>query len=114
MEMQSTWMKGTDIALRCVDLSVLQHYSTIMTVGWTFNLVFVQVNPELKSHFEEKGFRFVGQDVEGERMEVIELDGMSGFFQSRGGKMKNLYLLACNSKMSRRRPSLFCGSAVPP
>ncbi|KTG07401.1 hypothetical protein cypCar_00040648 [Cyprinus carpio] len=25
-------------------------------------------------HFEEKGFRFVGQDVEGERMEVIELD----------------------------------------
>lgn len=36
----------------------------------------VQVNPDLKSHFEEKGFRFVGQDVEGERMEVIELDGM--------------------------------------
>lgn len=35
----------------------------------------VQVNPELKSHFEDQGFRFVGQDVEGERMEVIELDG---------------------------------------
>lgn len=35
----------------------------------------LQVNPELKGHFEEKGFRFVGQDVEGERMEVIELDG---------------------------------------
>ncbi len=35
----------------------------------------MQVNPDLKSHFEEKGFRFVGQDVEGERMEVIELDG---------------------------------------
>lgn len=51
-----------------------------MTAGWTFNFVSVQVNPELKSHFEEKGFRFVGQDVEGERMEVIELDGMSGFF----------------------------------
>lgn len=34
-----------------------------------------QVNPELKGHFEEKGFHFVGQDVEGERMEVIELDG---------------------------------------
>uniref|UniRef100_A0A3Q3A287 CTP synthase n=1 Tax=Kryptolebias marmoratus TaxID=37003 RepID=A0A3Q3A287_KRYMA len=33
-----------------------------------------EVNPELKSHFEDKGFRFVGQDVEGERMEVIELD----------------------------------------
>lgn len=35
----------------------------------------MQVNPELKQHFEDKGFRFVGQDVEGERMEVIELDG---------------------------------------
>ncbi|XP_018580459.1 CTP synthase 1 isoform X1 [Scleropages formosus] len=33
-----------------------------------------EVNPELKQHFEEKGFRFVGQDMEGERMEVIELD----------------------------------------
>lgn len=37
----------------------------------------MQVNPALKSHFEDKGFRFVGQDVEGERMEVIELDGIS-------------------------------------
>lgn len=35
----------------------------------------LQVNPELKQHFEEKGFHFVGQDVEGERMEVIELEG---------------------------------------
>ncbi|CAB1320774.1 unnamed protein product [Coregonus sp. 'balchen'] len=33
-----------------------------------------EVNPELKEHFEGKGFHFVGQDVEGERMEVIELD----------------------------------------
>ncbi|XP_055368681.1 CTP synthase 1 isoform X2 [Betta splendens] len=33
-----------------------------------------EVNPDLKTHFEEKGFRFVGQDEEGERMEVIELD----------------------------------------
>lgn len=42
---------------------------------FTLNVIFVQVNPELKSHFEQKGFHFVGQDVEGERMEVIELDG---------------------------------------
>lgn len=44
------------------------------------NLCFLflsQVNPELKEHFEGKGFHFVGQDVEGERMEVIELDGKS-------------------------------------
>ncbi|XP_034467667.1 CTP synthase 1-like [Hippoglossus hippoglossus] len=34
-----------------------------------------EVNPELKQHFEKKGFIFVGQDVEGERMEVIELEG---------------------------------------
>ncbi|XP_061597195.1 CTP synthase 1-like [Cololabis saira] len=33
-----------------------------------------EVNAELKSPFEDKGFHFVGQDVEGERMEVIELD----------------------------------------
>ncbi|XP_016399837.1 CTP synthase 1-like [Sinocyclocheilus rhinocerous] len=45
--------------------------------AWMKPILFVlceQVNPELKQHFEEKGFRFVGQDVEGERMEVIELD----------------------------------------
>uniref|UniRef100_A0A8C4D9S2 CTP synthase n=1 Tax=Dicentrarchus labrax TaxID=13489 RepID=A0A8C4D9S2_DICLA len=33
-----------------------------------------EVNPELKHHFEKKGLQFVGQDVEGERMEVIELE----------------------------------------
>ncbi|KTG35495.1 hypothetical protein cypCar_00025296 [Cyprinus carpio] len=33
-----------------------------------------EVNPELKQHFEDRGFRFVGQDLEGERMEIIELD----------------------------------------
>ncbi|XP_025024141.1 CTP synthase 1 isoform X2 [Python bivittatus] len=32
------------------------------------------VNPELKNSFEEKGMKFVGQDVEGERMEVVELE----------------------------------------
>ncbi|XP_072884453.1 CTP synthase 1-like isoform X2 [Hemitrygon akajei] len=33
-----------------------------------------EVNPEMKKSFEERGFRFVGEDVEGERMEVIELE----------------------------------------
>lgn len=42
-----------------------------------------QVNPELKSHFEDKGFRFVGQDIEGERMEVIELDGKEAAAKAR-------------------------------
>lgn len=36
---------------------------------------FHQVNPELKQHLEEKGLHFVGQDQEGERMEMIELEG---------------------------------------
>lgn len=34
-----------------------------------------QVNPELKHHFEKKGLHFVGEDEEGERMEVIEIKG---------------------------------------
>ncbi|XP_040020483.1 CTP synthase 1 isoform X1 [Gasterosteus aculeatus] len=33
-----------------------------------------EVNPELKHHFEKRGLHFVGEDVEGERMEIIELD----------------------------------------
>ena len=37
----------------------------------------LQVNPDLKHHFEGKGLHFVGEDVDGERMEVIELEGES-------------------------------------
>lgn len=73
------WKKGTDIALRYgVLLMHLQHYTVFVSVGLvlSFDFVFMQVNPELKNHFEDTGFRFVGQDIEGERMEVIELDGM--------------------------------------
>lgn len=33
-----------------------------------------EVNPDLTTHFEEKGMHFVGQDEKGERMEVAELD----------------------------------------
>lgn len=44
-------------------------------IGSALHVSSAQVNPELKSHFEDRGFRFVGQDVEGERMEVTELDG---------------------------------------
>jgi CTP synthase len=31
------------------------------------------VNPNLISHFEQKDLSFVGQDVDGKRMEIIEL-----------------------------------------
>ncbi|XP_029459143.1 CTP synthase 2 isoform X1 [Rhinatrema bivittatum] len=34
-----------------------------------------EVNPELTCQFEEGGMKFVGQDAEGKRMEVIELEG---------------------------------------
>ncbi|XP_077977884.1 CTP synthase 1-like [Glandiceps talaboti] len=33
-----------------------------------------EVNPKKVSSFEEKGMKFVGHDVEGERMEIMELD----------------------------------------
>lgn len=32
-----------------------------------------EVNPELVSQFEERGLQFVGQDVDGDRMEIMEL-----------------------------------------
>ncbi len=34
-----------------------------------------EVNPTLVKQFEEKGLAFVGQDVDGERMEILELQG---------------------------------------
>lgn len=58
----------------------------VSVIRWPSNLIWIQifpetlnhssfqVNPELKHHFEEKGLQFVGQDVEGERMEIIELE----------------------------------------
>jgi len=33
-----------------------------------------EVNPAMTHHFEEKGLRFTGQDIDGERMEIVELD----------------------------------------
>jgi len=33
-----------------------------------------EVNPALTQYFEERGLHFVGQDVDGERMEIVELE----------------------------------------
>ena len=76
-ETQNMWTRGTDTALRCAHLQSLKTLRsfTEVTLERLTGVCVLQVNPELKSHFEERGFRFVGQDVEGERMEVIELDG---------------------------------------
>ena len=72
-------MRGTDTVLRFVCLHYFMMGSCV-TVSLSANRAPPasphQVNPELIGHFEEKGLHFVGQDVEGERMEVIELDGM--------------------------------------
>lgn len=54
--------------------SQVSPWGLILQLAWNA-LLSIQVNPELKHHFEEKGLQFVGQDVEGERMEVIELEG---------------------------------------
>ena len=35
------------------------------------------MNPALVKAFEEKGLKFVGQDVDGERMEIMELKGIT-------------------------------------
>lgn len=41
--------------------------------GKTFLFRF-EVNPKYVNDFEAAGLRFVGQDVEGERMEMMELE----------------------------------------
>lgn len=41
----------------------------------TFNFT-IKVNPAYVSQIEEKGMKFVGRDVEGERMEIMEIKGM--------------------------------------
>ena len=38
--------------------------------------LFAKVNPKYISQIEEKGMKFVGRDVEGERMEIMEIKGM--------------------------------------
>ena len=40
-----------------------------------FCFTIIKVNPEYVSQFEEKGMKFVGRDVEGERMEIMEIKG---------------------------------------
>lgn len=35
-----------------------------------------KVNPTYIRQFEENGMHFVGRDVEGERMEIMEIKGM--------------------------------------
>ena len=35
----------------------------------------IKVNPEYVSQFEEQGMEFVGRDVEGKRMEIMEIKG---------------------------------------
>ena len=36
----------------------------------------IKVNPSIVSRLEEHGMMFVGHDVDGKRMEILELQGM--------------------------------------
>lgn len=47
--------------------------SALLCCPKTVNFLFFQVNPSLISQLEQKDLSFVGQDVDGERMEIIEL-----------------------------------------
>lgn len=74
--MLNMWTKGIDIALRfTIKIIAKKKFFTPPTLAHLVPFACFQVNPELKHHFEDRGFRFVGQDLEGERMEVIELEG---------------------------------------
>lgn len=58
-----------------MDPSTLQHRGISKDFYNQLKVCLLQVNPEMKDDFEKNGLQFVGQDVEGERMEIIELDG---------------------------------------
>lgn len=47
---------------------------TMLTMVFWFSL-YIKVNLTYISQFEEKGMKFVGRDVEGERMEIMEIPG---------------------------------------
>lgn len=52
-----------DLFISCLNFSVVQ----------SLTFLYFQVNPNMINQFEEKDLCFVGQDVDGKRMEIIEL-----------------------------------------
>lgn len=52
-----------DFFISCLNFSVVQ----------SLTFLYFQVNPNMINRFEEKDLCFVGQDVDGKRMEIIEL-----------------------------------------
>lgn len=52
---------------------LISWYVCIVLLPKTFDFLFLQVNPSLIKQFEQSDLSFVGQDVDGERMEIIEL-----------------------------------------
>ena len=43
-----------------------------------------EVNPSVVPELEEKGMKFVGHDIEGERMEIMEIEGLFSALQREG------------------------------
>lgn len=68
------------------------------------------MNPALKDHFVKHGLQFVGQDVQGERMEIVELEGRLEFFITNACERATgpHTFVPCSS-----RSLLLCRSAVP-
>lgn len=67
-----------------------------------------QVNPVLKKCLEEQGLKFVGQDVEGERMEIVELEGECLGSYNSGEKVQPGFLDVWEKrKICLPRPHLF-------
>lgn len=64
-----------------------------------------EVNPSLTHLFEEKGFNFCAQDVEGVRMEAIELEGLLQHCMLSVDKFNQALLHPFRS-------SLFCWSSI--
>ncbi len=59
-----------------------------------------EVNPDMISQLEGAGLRFVGKDTEGQRMEIIELEGHPYFFGTQ-------YHPEFKSRPSRPSPPFF-------
>ncbi len=78
------WRSVIVIDMRSLVVCAMVHdASSYFTSGMHINYVLhvlvcvcMQVNPSLVNKMEARGLRFVGRDVEGDRMEIFELDGI--------------------------------------
>lgn len=79
------------------------------------------MNPKLVKEFEEKGLHFVGHDVDGERMEIMELAGVYSILYTSKCNFtivisirspSNVSLARCKCTLSLRKLHCLCCSSV--